>query len=175
MDEQKQIEDKKYITYGGIKEISDIDLDFSPESPSLIDMLIEAKKHAYAENITANSIVINKNFVKTPYLFFEDGILPPMICGLEVYFTTDELPKNYAFAVLEKNKTERELIIEKARKETAEKFAEKAKEMKIKLDLIGNPYEKKYTQADLTEVANGVLKHFLLYIDKIAKEFTEGN
>lgn len=122
MDKSKKKEDKKYITYGGIKEISDIDLDFSPESPSLIDMLIEAKKHAYAENIKANSIVINKNFVKTPYLIFEDGILPPMICGLEVYFTTDELPKNYAFAVLEKNKTERELIIEKASKETAEEI-----------------------------------------------------
>lgn len=157
MDKQKQVEDKKYITYGGIKEISDIDLDFSPESPSLIDMLIEAKKHAYAENIKANSIVINKNFVKTPYLIFEDGILPPMICGLEVYFTTDELPKNYAFAVLEKDKTERELIIEKTRKETAEKFAER-----LKYELGWIPQ----FRFNLLEVENKV--------DEIAKEFTEG-
>lgn len=161
MDKQKQIEDKKYITYDGIKEISDIDLDFSQESPSLIDMLIEAKKHAYAENIKANSIVINKNFVKTPYLIFEDGILPPMICGLEVYFTTDELPKNYAFAVLEKYKTERELIIEKTRKETVEKFAER-----LKLRLF--EYMDNDVSYDEFCKANVVCGE----IDEIAKEFT---
>jgi hypothetical protein len=59
--------------------------------------------------------------------------------------------------------------------ETAEKFAKKVKEIKIRLDLIGNPYEKKYTQADLKEVANGVLNQFLRYIDEICKEFTEGS
>lgn len=61
-------------------------------------------------------------------------------------------------------------IAEFIRKKTAEKFAEKVKEIKIRLDLIGNPYEKKYTQADLKEVANGVLNQFLRYIDEIAKE-----
>jgi hypothetical protein len=33
-----------------------------------------------------------------------DGIrtLPPMICGLNMYFTVDELPEGYSFAVLER-------------------------------------------------------------------------
>ena len=67
-------------------------------------------KKAYAEaiqnGIKANSIIINKNMVKVPEFGMRlptgDGIIiPAMFCGLNVYFTKDELPENYSFAVLE--------------------------------------------------------------------------
>ena len=63
----------------------------------------KAKKLAITEGIKANSIIINKNYVKIPELAVQNvGLLPPMICGLNMYFTVDDLPEGYSFAILEK-------------------------------------------------------------------------
>lgn len=78
-------------------------------------MILAAVREAYAEDIKANSIIINKKFVKVPShwanIMGSYSELPPMICGLECYFTNDELPEDYSFAVLEAHHTERERLI----------------------------------------------------------------
>ena len=118
MDKQKQIEE--------ITDKDELEL-----SKSFQEMVMEAVKHAFKEGIKANSIIINKDFVMVKKAWINNGFsyseLPDMICGLEVYLTDDELPDNYSFAVLERDKTERELLIERTRQETAEKFAERLK------------------------------------------------
>ena len=71
---------------------------------SFLDMVERARVTALQEGIEANSIVINKNMVRVKEfpLFEGRGFrhMPAMICGLNVYFTKDELPPNYSFAVL---------------------------------------------------------------------------
>lgn len=71
----------------------------------LISYIAEAKRRAMQEGIKANSIMINERLIKTkPFIrqLFNSVItqIPPMICGLEARIT-DELPDEYAFAVLE--------------------------------------------------------------------------
>lgn len=60
---------------------------------------------ALSEGIRANSIVINENMVKVPETWIHTPIgarrLPKMVCGLNVYVTTRELPDGYSFAVME--------------------------------------------------------------------------
>ena len=76
----------------------------------------EAQKLAIKENIQANAIIINEKYVKiAPFLmpnrFGGIDAYNPMICGLDMHFTIDELPDNYSFAILEnKNKTDVELV-----------------------------------------------------------------
>lgn len=82
------------------------------------EMIRDALAESFREKIKANSIVINKRFVKTPRLFVNNMELPPMICGLECYFTDNELPEDYSFAVIEAIKTERQRLVE----ETARKI-----------------------------------------------------
>lgn len=67
------------------------------------DLLRKSINAAIKEGIEANSIVINENMVKVSEHFNPDvrHLFPPMICGLNVYFTKDELPENYSFAILE--------------------------------------------------------------------------
>lgn len=73
---------------------------------TIIDLAMEATKEALKEGIKANSIIINQNMCKVSETWFRDGFggaqcIPPMICGLHAYFTKDELPDGYSFAVLE--------------------------------------------------------------------------
>jgi hypothetical protein len=60
---------------------------------------------AYRENIKANTIVINENMVKIKPFLAQSGFMvhpsPPMLCGLNVYFDSKDLPDGYSFAVLE--------------------------------------------------------------------------
>ena len=94
----------------------------------ILEKIREAQRLAEIEQIKANSIVINKNFVKTPKLYFHNkgtvSILPPMICGLEMYFTDNDLPENYSFAILEAGQTERDRLISDTRYETAKEIYE---------------------------------------------------
>jgi hypothetical protein len=64
-----------------------------------------ATAYAMREGIEANSIVINENMVKVPEAWIKTPMgarqLPRMICGLNVYLTTRELPAGYSFAVME--------------------------------------------------------------------------
>lgn len=90
-----------------------------------IELINEAKKEAIKNSIKANVIIINENLVKTDAFCFpvDNSIeyLPPMICGLEVKLTNDELPDNMAFAITN-GYTEREKLIEKVEKDTKKKI-----------------------------------------------------
>lgn len=70
------------------------------------ELVKKATAQAMNDGIKANSIVINENMVRVPETWFNVPLigarkLPNMICGLNVYLTKNELPENYAFAVLE--------------------------------------------------------------------------
>lgn len=92
----------------------------------IIEKIREAQRLAVIENIKANAIIINKNFVKTPNLFVVANgvasVLPPMICGLEMYFTDNELPENYSFAIADIGQTERDRLVSTAKQETAKEI-----------------------------------------------------
>lgn len=77
----------------------------SEAKETIYELIKKSYQRALCEGIKVNTIIINKNMVKTnsfPFAFL-DGIrtVPPMICGLNVYFTENELPENYSFAILE--------------------------------------------------------------------------
>lgn len=77
----------------------------SPIRDSFFDRVKEAYQCAMREGIAVNSIVINKNIVKVPPTWISNGVggaieLPPMVCGLNVYLTDNELPEDYSFALL---------------------------------------------------------------------------
>lgn len=119
MNEKKRI---KYIAPRKAKELTDI-----------WDMIREAQKLALKEGIKANSIVINKKFIKVPSVWLNivgtPIQFPPMICGLECYFTDNDFPDNYSFALLEKPQTERELLIEKTKSDTAKEILNKIRRL----------------------------------------------
>ena len=121
------MDEKKYIKYttDKITDKYDLDFDCSTNEKTMRELILEAKKVAVKENIKANSIILNKKYVKTPHLFVGDGFLPPMVCGIEVYMTADELPDNYSFALTEKAQTERERLIGKTKSDTAKEIFEK--------------------------------------------------
>lgn len=106
-----------------------------------IKVVKESQRLAQIEKIKANAIVINTNYVKTPRLYSCEhntvSVLPPMICGLEVYFTDNELPENYSFAIMDCGQTERDRIAETARYECA-------KEIYQELNEHGTTYVKKW-------------------------------
>ena len=120
------MDEKKYIKYttGKITDKDDLEL-----GKSFQEMAMEAVKHAFKEGIKANSIIINKDFVRVKNAWITNGFsyseLPDMICGLEVYLTDDELPDNYSFAVVEKSQTEREKLIGKTKSDTAREIFDK--------------------------------------------------
>lgn len=119
MDKNKRI---KYIDTSKAVEITDIE-SLEQSKNDIWDMIREAQALALKEGIKANSIVINNKFVKVPSVWVNivgsPMQLPPMICGLECYFTDNEFPNNYSFAVFEKPQTERERLIEKTKSDTA--------------------------------------------------------
>lgn len=114
------------------------------KSISVIDALLEALKIANRENIKANSVIINKNFVKTPDLHMIGGVLPPMICGLEMTLTADELPENYSFAVLEAGKTEREKLVEVTENKTAKEIYLWLKEHTFESSIIETYFRERF-------------------------------
>ena len=79
---------------------------FEAEQKRMLDLIQEAYATAISEGIEANSIILNKNMVKVESfpMMTPTGhavILPDMICGLNAYWTKNELPENYSFAILE--------------------------------------------------------------------------
>lgn len=73
---------------------------------SFVEVVAKAYNRAIQEGIEANSIIINTNMVKVPATWISNGCggaieLPPMVCGLNAYFTKDELPEGYSFAVFQ--------------------------------------------------------------------------
>ena len=81
-----------------------------------ISAVKEAQDEAMKEGIRANTVMINSRLAKvkpfavmlTPFLGAQ---VPPMICGLEAKLE-DDLPEEFAFAIMEAPKTERERLIE---------------------------------------------------------------
>lgn len=104
---------------------------WTESAKSLSDMIAEAKEKALKEDIKANTVIIDNHFAKVNAFDFVFGravmSLPPMICGLEVQ-VSDEFPDGYDFAVLETPKTERELLIRKAKSEAAREICCKIEE-----------------------------------------------
>lgn len=82
-----------------------VDNRIEAERDRFIELVKKATAQAMNEGIKANSIVINENMVRVPETWIWSPMgahkLPNMICGLNVYLTTNELPENYAFAILE--------------------------------------------------------------------------
>lgn len=74
-------------------------------SERFAEMIAKAYKEALRTGIEANSVLINKNMVRVPSFPFSIlgkhsvHFAPDMICGLNVYWTENELPENYSFAV----------------------------------------------------------------------------
>lgn len=83
------------------------DLELTPNPfEEFVKAILEAEKLAFAENIKANSIFLNEKYVKIKEFVYQTEhcdprVVQPMICGLDVYFTADELPDGYSFAVFE--------------------------------------------------------------------------
>lgn len=73
----------------------------SKSTKTIVDLIHEAKIHALHEGIKANTILINQNLVKTDPFEWCGCLLPTMICGMDIYWTKDELPDNYPFAIFE--------------------------------------------------------------------------
>ena len=94
-----------------IKEIKYVKEQLRPEdviecpSERFTEMITNAYKEALRTGIEANSVLINKNMVRVPSFPFSAlgkygmRFAPDMICGLNVYWTENELPENYSFAV----------------------------------------------------------------------------
>jgi hypothetical protein len=133
MDEKKRI---KYIDTSKAVEITDIE-NLEQSKNDIWDMIREEQELALKEGIKVNSIVINKKFVKVPSVWVNicghPIQLPPMICGLECYFTDNEFPDNYSFAVLENPQTERERLVGKTKSDTAREILTELYETKFKI------------------------------------------
>lgn len=75
------------------------------ERDTFLEFVKKTTAQAIAEGIKANSIVINENMVRVNDMWIPTPLgarcLPRMICGLNVYLTTTELPEGYSFAVME--------------------------------------------------------------------------
>lgn len=96
-DETKQIE---YVKVP----LTDADL-IEPPIKTITELILEAQQEALREGITANTVMINENMARVDAFDFQafNGVysIPPMICGMNLYFTKNELPDNYSFAVFE--------------------------------------------------------------------------
>lgn len=82
----------------------------------------EAYFKAIHEGIKANTVMISEHFAKVnefPFTFgLSTALLPPMICGLQVYVSKD-LPEGYDFGLVEAPMTEREAIANEAERKVA--------------------------------------------------------
>ena len=114
---------------------------------SIEKMITEAYYEAIKRNIKANTIVINKNLVEVkPFVIkYSNGFaeLPPMICGLEAYIVDNELPDDYAFAILEAKCTERDFLIKQTRENSVREFADSVKGLIRNWEEYGEVFEDK--------------------------------
>jgi hypothetical protein len=99
-------EERKRLAVRNI-DIPDMVVDFRPRTfDDFVELIHKANTEAFRNGIKANSIIINENMVRVPEMWIPmpsgTSKLPAMICGLNVYWTMNELPENYSFAVYEK-------------------------------------------------------------------------
>jgi hypothetical protein len=105
------IYDKKTIHIKPVKSIKYVKVPLNkddiiePSPKTFTEMIIDAQAVAFKEGIRANTIVINENMVKVDAFTFQmlHGVssIPPMICGMNVYFTKNDLPDEYSFAMFD--------------------------------------------------------------------------
>ena len=109
--------------FGGYHEVNVVE----ETAKSLEELIGEAYITAMHEGIEANTVLLNEHFVKVnefPFTFgMNTGLLPPMICGLQVY-VSKELPDGYDFGVLKAPMTEREAIAWEAKRKVAREIFE---------------------------------------------------
>ena len=67
----------------------------------MIELFRKAQAEAINRGIKANTVIINKNMAYVSPVFDGRHVLPEMICGMNVYWTADELPDGYSFAMME--------------------------------------------------------------------------
>lgn len=79
-----------------------------PSPKTFTEMILDAQIEAFKEGIRANTVIINENMVKVEPFNFQSFrnlcFIPTMICGMNVYFTKNDLPDDYSFAVFESQK-----------------------------------------------------------------------
>lgn len=96
-DETKQIE---YVKVP----LTDADL-IEPPIKTITELILEAQQEALREGITANTVMINENMARVDAFDFQafNGVysIPTMICGMNLYFTKNDLPNSYTFAIFE--------------------------------------------------------------------------
>lgn len=114
---KESVEKVQPTKFAGYVELTDADV--LEAKFSLEDFIWDAYKTALHNGIRANTVMINKRLAKVNgfvHVFtgsFMD--IPPMICGLEAY-VTDEIPKEFAFGLVEAPETKKEKYIEEGRR-----------------------------------------------------------
>lgn len=93
----------KDLNFTEVKWTSETDVDkIKPLNiEDIAKSIADASNNALLNAISANAIIINKKYAKTPGFYFGNGFgvydIPPMFMGLYVEFK--ELPKEFAFAL----------------------------------------------------------------------------
>lgn len=99
---------------------------------TLEEWITEAYFKAIHEGIKANTVMISEHFAKVnefPLTFgLSTALLPPMICGLQVYVSKD-LPEGYDFGLVEAPMTEREAIANEAERKVAREIFEEIEKL----------------------------------------------
>lgn len=138
---------------------------------NLLEAIREAQKEALKRQIRANTIFINKSFAVTNQFAVaigrrSGGIVPPMIMGMRMVLTENELPEEYAFAITEVDEaqlmTEQEKAIRRSEREKVlSEFAEKAKGYIKGLNCL------------LDEDGHSILEDTLDKIDELVTEYLQ--
>lgn len=166
MKDEKKVEqnnEKTVELFGGKENLDKM------EPWDFISALKEAQDEAMKECIRANTIMLNSRLAKvkpfaailTPFLGAQ---VPPMICGLEAKLA-DDLPEEFAFAIMQAPKTERERLIKSLTEERDEwkKRAEAAeRNEKIKDRALDKATELAYeyrTEADTLSCSSCPMFH----------------
>ena len=83
----------------------DEDCELDVPMSEFVEMIRKAEVEAIKDGIRANSVIVNTNMVKVPEFiagcYKGYRIVPPMVCGLNVYLSKNDLPDGYSFAVFE--------------------------------------------------------------------------
>ena len=78
-------------------------MSFEEQMKRFYDLVLSAQLEAVREGIKADSIAINENMVKVPEKY---GERPEMICGLNCYVTSCDLPDGFSFGIFQGQKSD---------------------------------------------------------------------
>lgn len=110
-----------------------------PDSEGFVKAIISAIQEAQKNEIEHNAVIINPKLVKVPEFYIKTPIginrVPAMICGLEVFDSSEILPQGYSFAVT-KIPEMREEVAAKAKEEIVHEILDMLDELKPRFDQI---------------------------------------